>query len=145
MDEIVVELLTVEKFWHYWPMIERELKTVPHIWQDFWTLDAIRERTSEGHFQCWAAGTSNQVKIVCWTNAILYPAGRVLNAFLMIGQNIDECIPKLDAVLEKYAQDLNCHLALVTGRRGWGAKLKSYGFRDASTSFTKRLDNRRLQ
>lgn len=145
MDEVVVERFSVEKFMVYWPAIERELRTVPHVWQDFWTLESIRDLTIQGHFQCWGAGSIERVEIVCWSQVLFYPASSVLYIFLAIGRGIDHCIPALETIFEKFAHDMGCKLVQVTGRPGWGPKLRKIGFKTTSTQMIRKLENWRLQ
>lgn len=145
MDETVVEWLPPEKFEHYWPMVERELKTVPHVWQDYWTLESIRSNTLGGYFQCWAVGGPNAVRLVCWSQIVFYPTGNVLRIFLIIGTEFDQHADTMIATAEKFAFDKNCIAVDVTGRVGWGPKLRKFGFRVGASSFSKKVDNRRLQ
>lgn len=145
MGEVVVERLSVEKFLIYWPRIEQELKTVPHVWEDFWTLDSIRDATIQGTFQCWGAGSADDVEVVCWSQVSHYPTGAVFRVFLAIGQGVDKCLPALETIFEEFAHDNGCHLAEVVGRPGWGPKLRKMGFKTGTTSHVRRLENWRLQ
>src|ERR1043165_8622350 len=139
MDKTVVELLTPEKFVHYWPMIERELKTVPHVWEDYWTLESIYNYTYTGKFQCWAIGDANSMRIVCWTQIVWYPVGNILQVFLAIGTGIDEYSDDLVAWGEKIARDQGCVLIDVVGRPGWGPKLRKFGFKARTQSFSMKI------
>lgn len=145
MDQAIVEKFSPEKFSRYWPMIEQELKTVHHIWDDIWTLESIFEATVHGRFQCWGAGDLDHLKVVCWTQIATYPNGNVLQIFLAIGNGIDELLPVLDASMESFARSTECKLIEVVGRKGWQGKLRSMGFVPWTTSVKREVTDTRVQ
>ena len=137
-----VEKLEGEKFESYWPMISAELDTVPHIWADRWTKESIHDYTAEGRFQCWAVGTIEQIRFVCFSQIAEYPAARIFQIFLAFGHKEVETVPLLVAALEPYCQMFKCSYAEVPGRFGWEPELKKYGFERRTMVLSRKLVRR---
>ena len=135
--EFEVGLLTPEKLLHYWRNIEVELDRVPHIWATYWTKDSLREGALTGRFQVWEVGTKDSVRLIVFSQFISYPACNLLSVFLALGNSLDQCLPVLEAMLEKMAHDNNCQIGQVVGRPGWERKLK--GFKRTAVVLTKEV------
>src|SRR5882762_11557156 len=104
----VIEVLTIEKFDLYWPLIERELKTIPQFWEDHWTLEAIYNLTSSGRWQCWGVGLEDIVEVTVFTQVVDFPASKVFQVILAFGRNIDEYIEELNGMFEGFARNSGC-------------------------------------
>lgn len=127
-DQSRVELLTNEKFDLYWPRIAQELNTVPHIWNERWTIESIQELTLEGRFQCWAAGNENEINSIMFSQISNYPATRVLQIFLAFGTGMLDSLDVLHAACERFAVFHGCEFIEVVGRPGWEPKLRTLNF-----------------
>lgn len=132
-----VELLTADKFVVYWPMIEKELDRVPHIWDTWWTKDTLYDAATHGRFQVWAVGPEDQVRLVLFTQVAWYPANRILQSVCMLGNSFDECAPVLEAALTRYAIAHECAFMEVTGRPGLERALAPYGMRRCGVVLSK--------
>lgn len=145
MSQVQVELLSPEKFLVYWPMIERELDTVPHLWALWWTKDSLREGVVGGRFQCWAVGDSRIVTGIVFSQVVMYPANLTFQAFLAFGAGLTEAMDELEATFERFCAIRGCTLAEVTGRPGWGPELRKKGFRQTvGGTFSRQLQQTRL-
>jgi hypothetical protein len=125
--EVEVELLTPGKVEIYWPKIERDLLSIPEVWDKWWTVDALREGAFHSRFQVWTVGR-NKVSGVFFSQFCTYPAGVILQVVLAFGKGLDECLPKAITTLQWYAKTTGCSRVEVHGRLGWEKKLLPYGF-----------------
>lgn len=144
MSKCVIELLTPEKFGFYWPGIEKQLDTIPHVWELWWTKDFIRDAVECGRFDCWTVGDSSAVRGVVFTQVAIYPANNVLQVLLAFGVGMLDAVEQLDAVISQYAVRRGCGAIEVAGRPGWGPALRGLGFRKVSTVLTKILERERI-
>jgi hypothetical protein len=119
MGEIVTEMLSNEKFERYWPRISAELDTIRHIWMKWFTKEELYDDTLSGLFTVLAAGTETEVRVVVFTRVLEYPCGRILQCFLAFGNSVKTCLPSLEAMLERMANELGCVECEIIGRRGW--------------------------
>jgi hypothetical protein len=142
---IRVELMEIDKFLHYWPMIEKQLDFVPHMWALWWTKDSIREGVVEERFQCWGVGDDDVVTAVIFTRVSTYPANTIFQAFLAFGDGLIEAIDEIEAVFERYCAIRGVTVAEISGRPGWGPVLRKKGFGQTGTTMSKKLDIARLQ
>lgn len=134
-----------DKFFTWWPMIAAEMDKVPHIWDKWWTKESIYEGVTQGRFQVWVAGTNGEVRVTLITQIAYYPANRILQGILVLGNSLEDCAPALDAVLEKFARDTGCTLCEVQGRPGWERFLSRYGFSKAAVVLHRRVTEHRVQ
>lgn len=139
-----VERLEGDKFLHYWPMIEKQLSFVPHIWQQWWTMESIREFVLSGRWQCWGVGTNNVVYGVVFSQIAMYPAQNVFQILLGIGQDLSEMVDIVDASLFRFATSNGCTSAEVIGRLGWEPHLRKLGFKRVNMTMAKKLETERL-
>lgn len=140
-----VELLTTEKFAHYWPLIERQLDYVPQLWALWWTKDSLYEGVCSGALQCWGIGDETAISAVMFSKVSTYPANVVLQIFLAFGDGLIEAIDEIEAVLERYCAIRGITVAEVTGRPGWENVLRKKGFGRSSSTMTRKLETVRLQ
>lgn len=140
-----VELVKADKFFTWWPRISAEMDKVPHIWDRWWTKEAILEGVAQGRFQVWVAGKDGNVHVTLITQIAYYPANRILQAIIILGNSLEEFAPALDGVLEKFAHDQGCTLCEVTGRAGWERFLSRYGFSKAAVVLHRRVTEHRVQ
>ncbi len=140
-----VEMMTTEQFQHYWPLIEKQLDFVPHLWQLWWTKQSLYDGTMNERFQCWAVSYNNIITAVIFSQVLTYPANTLFQAFLAFGDGLTDALDEIEAVFERYCQIRGIGLAEVCGRQGWGPLLRRKGFGQTSTVFTKKLTTARLQ
>jgi hypothetical protein len=140
-----VELLSVEKFVHYWPMIGRQLDFVPHMWALWWTKESLYEGVCAERFQCWGVGTANTITAVMFSQVALYPANSVLQVILAFGEGLTDAVDEVEAALERYCKVRGVDVCEITGRPGWEPLLRKKGFGRKSVVMSKRLDIGRLQ
>lgn len=107
----------------FWPSINKELDTVPHIWNTHWTKEALYSGAMMGRFQVWGFGPAGQISVVVFTEIVNYPANKILYAFLAFGNSLERVLPCIEAVLERFAQESECSICEVTGRPGWERKI----------------------
>jgi len=137
-------MLSGDRFEHHWQSIASELDFIPHVWATWWTKESLREGVLNGRFQCWAAGDESRITVVAFSQIADYPANRIFQVFLAFGQGIDEVAPVLEAVWEQFAAKSGCSIGEVTGRPGWGPRLRKLGFRQQSCTFTRSVSNLRI-
>lgn len=137
-----VQRLDEVRIMDYWPHIARELDRVPHIWQPYWTKEYLQSTVLAGGMQMWSVGTSSEVKVIVWTQIAHYPACRVLQVVLAIGNSIDEGLSALENTLHSFAQNCGCEYCEVIGRAGWWSRLKHMGFRRQNVVYVRKIENR---
>lgn len=130
--DFVVEYLAPPYADAQWPMIERELDKVPHIWQGRWTKDTLLTAILHQRMQLWVAGKDGVYHVVVFTQIALFPEGNILEVVLAFGNNFLEALPTLEATLDKFAQSQNCVQIDVIGRGGFERLLAPYGFKRSS-------------
>jgi hypothetical protein len=124
--EYKTELMTTETIERYWPFIERELDTVPHIWNMWFTKEALYLGALNGEFSVWGVGPSDQIRLVVFTRIIEYTVGRCLQVFLAFGGDMRNCLPALEGALEQLANKTGCMRCEVIGRPGWEKLLPNF-------------------
>lgn len=145
MDEVVIEQLSPERFSHFWPLIQKELEKIPHIWEDYWTVDSIFEASLCGTLQCWAiGGEDGAATMVVWTRISHFPSNRILQVCLAFGSCPDSYIATLDATLEDFAKHVGCQIIEVLGRLGWNKKLKGR-YEKVTTTVSRRIADWKVQ
>lgn len=120
------ELMDAEAFDKYWPQMARELDTVSHIWNRYYTKEYLYSAGMVGEFQTWAVGPPSEIRLVVFTKIAIYPASRILQVFLAFGNDVERCLPSLVATLEKAVNDTGCDFCDVIGRPGWEKLLPGF-------------------
>lgn len=143
-DTYTTELIEKDDFERYWPSISSELDRVPHIWQRWYTKEALYQMALSGQFKVWGVGPVHQVRFVVFTQVIQYISGfKVLQGTLAFGNDVERCIPVFTASMEKMANDLGCKEFEIIGRRGW-EKLLS-GFKERNVILVRELQHFKVQ
>lgn len=145
MPETVVERLRGDRLDRYWPLIEQELDAVPVIWNPWWTKDSLRTMIDAERVQCWGAGTEEVIRLVAFTQILVYPVQQVAQAFLLFGRDLDEHLPEMLATFERFGIANNCQSLEIIGRSGWESKLKSAGYTKTQVILHRPLANTRMQ
>lgn len=135
--------LSDEQYAFYWPSIEQELDKVPHIWQPFFTKEYLRDIPLHQELLVWEAGVKGAMTIVIFAQFIQTPRGNGLSFRLALGNNLDACLPQLEATFEQLARVMGCSFVEVSGREGWLRKLP--GFKRDYTVMSKQVDNFMVQ
>lgn len=142
-SKFVTELLSPEKIMLYWPGISGELRRIPHVWADWYTLESLLSEAMSGGSSVFASGTEEAAFFFVFTRIVDLPAARILSVFLGFGTELEDCLPSLIASLEVYANKLECDRCEVMGREGWGKFLPNFTKR--STIFTRKLERFKVQ
>lgn len=142
-DTYQAEHFTLDKVSYYWPMVERELEHVRHIWERWYTKEYLYNAILSGDISLWGVGPVSQIRLIVFTRIVQYPSSRVLTIFLAVGNGLKECLPSLIATLERYAQIAECTHCDVIGRPGWERLLS--GFKREATIYTRVLNFQKVQ
>lgn len=140
-----VELMNADQFRHYWPLMEKQLDFVPHLWELWWTKESLYEGVCSERFQCWGVSQNNIIIAVIFSQVAIYPANVVFQAFLAFGDGLIEAVDEIEATFERYCQIREVTVAEICGRPGWESVLRKRGFGRTGTVLTKKLDIARLQ
>ena len=137
--ELTVSFMTPPYVDFYWSSIERELDTIPHVWQERWTKEELFAAVVYGRMQLWAVGPKEQYRLVVFTQISGSAAGRVLEVVLAFGRGLPEALPVLDATFEKFALSQGCVRIDVHGRSGFEKALRPLGFRRSCVIMSREL------
>lgn len=132
-----------EQYRFYWPSIERELDKVPHVWQNFFTKEYLRDVPLHQELIVWEAGIEGAMTIVIFAQFIRTPRGDGLSFRLAIGNGLDNVLPQLVATFEHLARVMECDFVEVCGRDGWVRKLP--GFKRDYVVMSRQLQNFKVQ
>lgn len=122
---------------HYWPFIERDMDACPEAWESWYTKETLREEAMIGALQVWAAGSGDRFRFVVFTRVCVFLTGNRLQILFAMGMNIDELLPLIEGVLERFCHMTGCVVAEVYGRAGWERKLAPLGFKKTSIILTR--------
>jgi hypothetical protein len=120
------ELLTPETYAIYWPSIDEQLNNVPHIWAPYFTKEFLRCAVLNRECFVWGVGTESELRLIVYGRIIEFPATRILQIFLALGNDLDNCLPTLTGALEKLANTTECEYCEIIGRIGWERKLSNF-------------------
>jgi hypothetical protein len=126
MSESVVSVFGQAEFERYWPMITAELDKVPHIWSPWWTKEFLWGQVVSGNVRLMGAGTQECLEVVAFTQITYYPASKILQCYMMIGQKVDKHLESLASAMEFLARENDCHWIEIIGRKGWSRKLRKF-------------------
>jgi len=124
-----MSLLNRKEIEYYWPSLCDELEKVPHIWDKWWTLDALKTGVDMGYIQLWGCGTDKKLELMLFTKNSTFPAANILEVFIAVGNQLDRLLPVIVATLHRFANESNCQRVHVFGRFGWEKKLREIGFK----------------
>jgi hypothetical protein len=110
----------------YWPMISKELDTIPQWWAPYWTKEYINTNVLNGGWQAWGFGDIDKVNIIILTQVMMYPANRILQIMLAFGNSLDLCMPLMEATLERFAVETGSKFCEFIGRPGWESKFPRF-------------------
>ena len=133
----VSQISTPQHLEQYWPLIEAELDTVPHIWRNRWSKDELLAGVLSSHYQLWAAGPTDCYRMVLFTQIAMCTQGNILQIFLAFGNGFEELFPILEATLTRYAALMECKRIEVIGRAGFEKWLKPFGFEKIAMVFSR--------
>lgn len=85
-------------------------------------LDFVLRDLISGQSQSWLVLDDNKLVSAVVTETIEYPLGKVLNLFLMGGENMDDWGDVLHEAMVKYAKEINARWIDTGSRRGIGKK-----------------------
>lgn len=140
---VQVSLMPEEKYIQFWPQIEAELDKVPHIWEDYYTKEYLRDVPLHRELMVWCTVEKGAVMIVIYALFVETPRGKGLSFRLALGQGLDRALPQLEAEFERLGKILECDFVQVCGRRGWVKKLRD--FKEDFTVASRQLQNFRVQ
>lgn len=143
MNDGEAYLLTPDQVMFYWPAIDRELETIRHVWELWWTKDSLRQGALDGWMNVWAIGGKESISLVLFTQIVHYPANKMLKVVLIAGNKLDEFYDITEAALEKFCIDNGCVYVEAYGRDGWGKRIP--GIVKHGTMFTRKVTNLKVQ
>ena len=117
---------------------------VPHIWNRFWTQEALLDALMRDMVQAWGVGTKDQVFLFACTQIGVYATGKKLLGLFIFGNHLHEGLPILGATLERFAAMQECNEFIFTGRGGWARVLEKYGMEPMGVELRKVLVPERL-
>jgi hypothetical protein len=135
--------MTPEVYERYWPFIDEQLNNVPHIWAPYFTKEYLRWAPLERECFVWGTGTESEMRLVVYGRIVEYPAARMLQVFLALGNDLDNCLPSLIGSMEKLGHMTECEECEVIGRLGWERKLP--GFERSAIVLRKPLEHFKVQ
>ena len=141
--EVQVSLMPEEAYVQFWPQIEAELDKVPHVWEDCFTKEFLREVPWHRELTVWCTVEKGAVMMVIYAQFIYTPRGKGLFFRLALGNGLDKAMPSLEATFERLAQETGCDFAQIGGRRGWLRKLRD--FKEDYVVMTRQLQNFKVQ
>lgn len=108
----------VEKVWaQVEPMLLGALKkNIP-----LWNTDDILEAVMKDEMQLWIAYDDDDKKLLgsVITQILVYPRGKLVNVFLLGGNNIKMWKDKMAEKIEAFAREEKCLYLQAIGRKGW--------------------------
>lgn len=118
MDAMWVAKKDVEKVWlQVEPMLLGALKkNIP-----LWDTDDILEAVMKDEMQLWIAYDDDDKKLLgsVITQILVYPRGKLVNVFLLGGNNIKMWKDKMADKIEAFAREEKCLYLQAIGRKGW--------------------------
>lgn len=113
---------------YYWPEIERRLDEDPELWNKVYTKQNMFEKIHNGEIQVWVVFNGRIIRLMFFTQRYVAPNGiAALQIFWMYGVGVDDILYLLDDVVDRFAATADCQRLEITGRPGWGRKLKPLG------------------
>lgn len=108
--------------------IYSQLDSVRHLWEDYYTKEFITDMVLQQSWQAWAfEKQKGETNIVVLTQIVQYPVSTVLQAILVFGNSLEECLPMMEATLERFAQVTRCDFCEIPQSRvGWERKLPRF-------------------
>ena len=89
-------------------------------------VDDIRDEAEAARVQLWAVLEDAEIVAAGATKILNYPRRRILECFLLAGEGFERWGECFTRELEGFAVHQGCHIARVTGRRGWSRRLTDY-------------------
>jgi len=118
MEAMWVGKPDVAKIWaQVEPMLLGALKkNIP-----LWNTDDILEGIMKDEMQLWIAYEDDEKKLygAVITQIMNYPRGKLVNVFLLGGNNIRMWKEKMAEKIEIFAREENCLYLQAIGRKGW--------------------------
>lgn len=118
MEAMWVAKKDVDKVWlQVEPMLLSALKkNIP-----LWNTDDIYEGVMKDEMQLWIAYEDEEEKIygAVITQVMVYPRGKLVNVFLLGGNNIRMWKDKMAEKIEAFSREEGCLYLQAIGRKGW--------------------------
>lgn len=137
------DLLSAEAYRHYWPHIEAQLETIPHVWKRWFDLEYLRDVPEHRELLVFGVGVNGAEQVLVFARFIHTPRGKGLQFVLALGNNLEECLPTMVGTLEQLANTYECDFAEIVGRPGWERKIP--GFKRDYVIMTKQLRHFEVQ
>ena len=127
-DPPMVVLVGQENLERFWPQVVPLLIKTQEVWEDFMTLESIKNNLIAGTSQLWCMGWREEgIVLAALTEIEQYPKQRVLRFWWMGGENFSIAI-KFHEYMELLARREGITRIEVRGRKGWVRKLRSIGY-----------------
>jgi len=124
-------LLTTTQFEHYWPAISQDMDKVRHVWEIWWTKEALYETVMGGYINVWAVGSREKIHLILFTQIVHYPANAILKVVLLVGNSLEEYYDIAEATIEKFALDRGCKFMETCAREGFRKRIKNVCYHGA--------------
>ena len=118
MDAMWVAKPDVKKVWaQVEPMLLGALKKNIPLWNTQDILDGVMK----DEMQLWIAYDDDDQKLLgaVITQIMIYPRGKLVNVFLLGGNNIKMWKDKMAEKIERFAREEGCLYLQAIGRKGW--------------------------
>ena len=138
---ISIQGIRAEDAHNWWPKVAKWCEQALEHGGNLLTLDDVKEAVANRDMQLWIIMDWREVTAVCVTEIRNWPRTKVLTAIIVGGQHMDRWVAPLDDVLVRFAKDQGCRVLDAHGRRGWTKVLNSLGWKDATVTFAKEIQN----
>lgn len=104
-----------------WPLVEPFLLRALTRWLPVYFSEDLLEGVQEDKMQLWII-TDNEKEVLygaALTEIREYPRAKMVNVFLLGGNNMGKWRKDLQRAIEMFAKEENCEFAQVIGRDGW--------------------------
>ena len=104
-----------------WPKVEPYLKSALLRWLPVYFLCDLLEMVKKDELQLWIVIDNEEEKLygAALTQIIVYPRAKIMNVFMLGGQDWKKWKHDISAAMENFAHDQKCDFLQSMGRRGW--------------------------
>ena len=104
-----------------WPMVEPFLISAMKRWLPVYFSSDLLEGVLEDKMQLWIITNNKEERLygAALTQIIPYPRAKILNLFLLGGQDMKSWKDDMSNAIETFARSQGCDFLQSLGRRGW--------------------------
>ena len=138
--EVQLTLVNESTLEIFWPWTAQHLLKGAKYWNDYMTLDNIKESIMKGHMQLWIGSDEGGPLISLVTEINVYPTIRVLRLLFIGGSNFSYTKGFLEFI-ELWASRQGITRVELLGRIGWARILYHEGYEYHSTLISKDISD----